>query len=62
MVSRTTKAGASSPARAFFKASSTAWPSATPGRTGVPATDALQMVAPGGSVTFRKLRWLFRIA
>ena len=54
--------GASSPARPFSSGSSRASASAVPGRIGRPPTFALHTVEPGGSVTFRKLRWLFRTA
>src|SRR5262245_54536615 len=57
-----TKRGASALARPFSSGSSTASASAVPGRIGRPPTLALQSIAPGGRVAFRKLRWLLRTA
>ena len=57
-----TNVGASSPARPFSSASNTALVLGHARPTGLPATDALQIVAPAGSVIFRKLRWLLRTA
>ncbi len=58
----TANAGASSPPRDFSSGKSRLPSGDCPGRTGFPASVTLHTVAPAGSVTFTKLRWLLRTA
>ena len=53
---------ASAPARRFGSGTRMLPFGPVPGRTGRPSTATLQSVAPPGSVSARKLRWLLRTA
>src|SRR5713101_8130319 len=58
----TANSGASSPERALESGSSRLASGPEPGRMGLPASDALQSVAPAGRAILTKLRRLLRVA